>query len=415
MTSTLLPIGRFQKSNSAKRQVSAQELLTLTDTVFKYGVLRKRGKKLNIGKWPRRFVILTYDSVYVYDNEHSAIPKTKFGLIGYNQVVRCEFKGQNWCFSVVPADNGDCAEVKTFACTSDTDRKEWMKAIKNQMYPANSITKPAQTRADRLRSPSNSADEYTSLETLVYSPIEGIHHTREENDFDNDDGDENSNGSFDSCSGKSNGSTSKIKRQSTANSEGSSSDSSSHNYEPYDDKFLVEGPLKSPSDTKKRIPKDPPPTPPLDAPQSSCNGNKKKQCSPSLPHSNKSLNIEQEESNIYVNANVCNQPATLESLCTITDPALDRAQLINMLLQRNECGTYIIRQSRQSDQKVIAILSEDYQVKEYKIYGTADRQTLDQKEFFKNTNQLLRHYTEVEPLPKSTEYLKQGFYKNTRR
>lgn len=412
MTSTLLPIGRFQKSPTTKRQVSAQELLTLTDTVFKYGVLRKKGKKLNIGKWPRRFVILTYDSVYVYDNETSAVPKTKFGLIGYNQVVRCEFKGQNWCFSVVPADIGDCGEVKTFACTSDTDRKDWMKAIKNQMYPANSITKPPQTRDDRLRSPSNSADEYTSIETLVYSPSEGIHHTREENDFDYDDGDENSNGSIDSCSGKSNGSTSKTKRQSRANSEESSSDSSSH-YEPYDDKFLVEGPLKSPSDIKKRIPKDPPPSPPLEAPQSSCNGNKKQQCISTLPR--RSLNTEQEESNIYVNTNICNQSATLESLCTITDPKLDREQIMDMLLQRNECGTYFIRQSRQGNQKVITILSENYQVKEYKIYGTAVQQTLDQKEFFKNTNELLRHYTEVEPLPKSAQYLKQGFYKNTRR
>uniref|UniRef100_A0A0B6YA82 PH domain-containing protein n=1 Tax=Arion vulgaris TaxID=1028688 RepID=A0A0B6YA82_9EUPU len=409
---------------SRKSIIAAQDLLTLQDTVVKSGLLRKKGKTLNVGKWPHRFVILSYDHIYIFANETSKAQNSKFGLIGYNKVTRCEFKGQSWCFSVVPADNIDSLSSKTFACVSDADRKSWMIAIKSQMYAANNIPKPVQYVSDKMTSRKTiiQDDDYDSLEQLVYTPAAGIQNQSDlfyDDEGDEDDFDEENISCGSQASLQSSNNSQPTSTATHTITRNNSARSDSHAYEQYDPRNTVKPPTVSDVGGNRRLPTDPQPRPPVDLPETSSgvtNSRRSEQAKP--PRYSEVCPEENDVSETceYVNLGVSLQlddknikQNTLESMCTVID-ITDRDQLIAMLKKRVDPGTYLIRKSRQSDQKVLSFLAQNGQVKEFKILGTVDRPTLDNNRSFECIEELLRHYSLVDPLPRMTEFLERGFY-----
>uniref|UniRef100_A0A0B6ZSA7 SH2 domain-containing protein n=1 Tax=Arion vulgaris TaxID=1028688 RepID=A0A0B6ZSA7_9EUPU len=435
MTSTLSNVFRSQKSN-----ISAQDLIKLQNSVFKIGMLRKKGLKINFGKWPHRFVVLTHDSIYVYANEVSKITNSQFSLLGYNRVSRCDIKGQDLCFSIKPASSIGSVKVKTFACSSEGERKAWMQAIRSQIYVANNIVKPTMTVIDRIKAMTiNDCDEdfYLTIEKAVYETTDST--SVEKNGGNDDDDDEDSDDSCESdhevhapVSKKAIRSLSlphnsiftfddkNARKYSKDRKLSESCESNSTKNETVKELFHS---MKTFQDNKRRYPSDPQPKIPVEV-TISRPGEAVRETSDYIqsqpPRYSEVYEEEVEENfeNDYVNlSNMkkyhdnCQKDSltvpSLEEMCTISDTFCNREQCIT-LLQEKEYGTYLLRNSRTDNQKVIVYLGQNGEVKEYKIYGTADNPTIDRKKYFTCLNKLLQHYTSEEPLPGRNDFLKKG-------
>lgn len=396
--------------------ISAQDILNLHDTVFKNGMLRKKGTKFNLGKWPHRLVVLTFDSIYVFDDEAAKSQNSKFHLCGYNKIVRCEVKGQQHCFSIVPAENISSITPKTFACVSDNERKQWMTAIKDQMYAANQIPKPSRTFSDKFNSISiTDVDEYKELESLVYSTDSAMNSRlsslfNDDDDFDNDNFDDDDNSSAGSQVNKVADNQRLSKMQDLNEKKRTPSrDEEPRVYDSVDDDFSCHPSVKSPTQAGTRQPF-------LRASSStkSADSSEPPRYSAVVGSDDDSAthwddNTEYANTSVFKPSDEYTIMKTLESMCTVVDPNLDRDQLIKMLAVK-EPGTYLIRKSRQGDHKVISILGTNRQVKEYKIFGTVDSPSLDQNRFFSSIDDLLRYYTLVETLPNLAVNLVKGIY-----
>ncbi|XP_059141021.1 uncharacterized protein LOC131928885 [Physella acuta] len=380
-------------SRLLKPSLSAQDAMKAPSFSLKYGLLRKKPGLKNFGKWPRRFAILVNDCLYVYRDENAKAVKSVFYLQGYNQIKRepTKGKGQDWAFSIIPASNMESVKLKTFACVSDQERLEWMKAIRNQMYHANNITKPDTTYKDKLRSLSlteEDADEYNELEQPIFNSGDP-NHAKPDADIDTS-SDSGSGGSIVTQRSMS------LTIPSGYNDAGNIDDNSQgETYDVVDSQATNEViRRKCPDVPLEYAPSKPPPR-------------YSEVCEPEPPEYVNTQQLQLQETYDY--PETFEAKISLEKLCTVEDKNPDRDEMIRRLQGKGEPGTYLIRQSRQGDEKVLAYLTSNMHVKEFKIRGKKPKYSLDSHAFFATIDELLENYTKT-PLPSTDFILKRGFH-----
>lgn len=375
-------------------KLSAQDYIKLPNASVKYGLLRKKKEKLNFGKWPRRFVILLSESINVYQDENSKSPHSSFSLKGYNRVKRADAKGQDWCFSIFPANNQE-NKVKTFSCLSEQERKDWMRAIKHQLCVVNNVDSPDSSILDKLRSMSLSQDdgeEYNTIEEVVNFPdgtIAELNSDSEEETSSSDSGSAGSGGFF------SNKSKSFTLPKGTTYDDGAAMTKPPPGGGKFETKVAgIEQRAKNPMlrSVSESIPTLPPPR----------YSDVMEDARPDY------VNVESLEEMYEMPSDFLHP--TLEALCTIHDEQPDLEKINGLLKAKKNHGTYLIRKSRQSDQKVLVVLDEKGQCRAYKIFVAGSDFTLDNLTTFKTLDDLLANYTTKELLPKSNMHLKLGIY-----
>lgn len=393
--------------------LSAQDLIQLPKASMKYGILRRKNPKINFGKWPHRFVVLLHGAVYIYNDENSKSACHSFSLVGYNCVQRVQSKTHEHCFEVLPAQVSKTSKKETFACLSNVERKDWMLAIKQQIYAANNIETPSMSLTEKLKSLSMSdEDEYKEIEEKVFSPGEKepeLAETSEEEEETSESEGEEPQPVFKKTS------------RSLSLPQAVTHDQLLH----LQTKFSFRGvgtveeedeQMRSPKTKPKKIaklhrtPSDPQPPPPR--------------------YSEVVTEVVTEEAPDYVNLAKMKEdydlyekppddlyetppdPAdlSLEGMCTVVDDNPDRDHLIIQLQAKRAYGTYLIRKSRQSDQKILSYLTRNGHVKEYRIYSEEGKVYLEKSAKFNTVDELLQHYTQVETLPVSEHKLKYGFH-----
>ncbi|KAK0060748.1 SH3 domain-binding protein 2 [Biomphalaria pfeifferi] len=373
--------------------MSAQSLIKQPKMVVKYGLLRKKNNTLNFGRWPRRFVILRESDLNVYVDENSKAPKSSFSLQGYNTVKRVDTKGQDWAFAVHPAHNTDPSKIKTFSCISNSERLDWMKAIKRQMYVANGMTIPDTTMSEKLRSISISEeekDEYYLIEKAIDISDEMIPEMTSDSEEESSDS-----GSGGSKMGKTSRSFSLPQKDQTSPS------SSAGKFRKTSTSAIFESEAEKRANSKPVLRSHSDAAPPVPPPRYS-------DVMEDCPNYVNIPGLEDETYEIPDDFVV----HTLEALCTIHEENPDREELNQRLLAKRHPGTYLIRKSRKGDEKVLAFLAEGGQVKEYKIYEVNSKWTIDRVKEFKDINDLLKHYSTMEKLPKTNIALKKGFFES---
>lgn len=420
MTTALSNSFRTQRSG-----ISAQDLIKLQNSVVRSGLLRTR-KRLHIGKWPHRFVVLTHDSLYVYVDETSKAPHSILALLGYNRVARCDVKGQDWCFSIIPEPNMKSMKTKTLACSSDFDRKLWMQAIKSQIYVANNIPKPKLTVLDKITIMTGESieDDYSTIELAVYGSRgdeTGVNEDSHVDDKDYDSADD-SDTEINLCKKTARSmslpysSDSKISKTTSRNRTftDQSNDSKSSNHDVDENIYEI---VDVGQGSQRRLPSD---AQPQHSSDPASEDTPRPASDPVQMPPPRYSEVYSEEpayvnlSSIAKDFNDSHKSAvkpSLESLCTLPDTQTDRKYAIDLLHKTKLPGTYLIRKSQKDSNKVLALLDTKKQVKEYKLFGTPDSVTIDGKQCFACLDELLEHYTSVELLMDADCFLASGFYK----
>ncbi|XP_059141033.1 SH3 domain-binding protein 2-like [Physella acuta] len=371
--------------------LSAQDLIKMKAAI-KYGLLRKKNSKLTIGKWPYRFIVLVKEAVYVFHDENSKTASNRFSLTGYNRVKREDSKSHDWCFVIVPAQKKQSVKSQFFACVSDQERKDWMRAIKNQIYASNNVQIP---ELGGLLSSLGNEEEYNDLESIVFPPEDKNIDNDTDSDF-SDSSDEFEEPVAPVYKTKRSQSLPHVPSDFAAKLKALSSGTST-----YEDITPLpvckeEDELKTKPKRKfTRSPSDPQPKPP--------------------PRYSEVVNVipEPDYANLkqiqetYQTLDECKP--SLEAMCTVDDPNPDRDHLICLLQAKQVYGTYLIRKSRQSDDKVLSYLTRNLHVKEYKIYSSGNEYSLDKLNYFATIDALLDHYTKNEHLPNSDNFLNKGY------
>ncbi|CAL1531530.1 unnamed protein product [Lymnaea stagnalis] len=431
-----------------KSGVSAQDLIKLHKAVVKSGVLRKKSPSIIHKTWPRRFVILLHDSIYIYGDETSKSPNATLPLHGYKQVVRTCTAVHDWCFTLMPALDLATIKPKTFSCVSDQERCEWMMAIRNEIFSLNDFSKLGPVSEQQLRALSAGDPVLEAVYTSIEEPVP---HTKisvlgDGSDSDDEFYDSSSNdGDSESFS-----STDKLKQQARykVSTKADKPSKLPHLYSPRPSPARPNDPPPKPSPTpptdpppkpSPTPPTDPPPKPtptsrtdpspkplpalPTDPPPKSPLTNKRKK-SASLPPT-PAENVPPRYSTLvddfpkdYVNVEGLdsdyeypsdNLARSLEKQCTVLDDKSDRDDLVRMLQAKQASGTYLIRKSRHGDEKVIAYLTANGRVVEYKIHTSDSGVSLDKAKHFGDVEELLLNYMHQEPLPRSNNFLRYGF------
>ncbi|XP_059139127.1 SH3 domain-binding protein 2-like [Physella acuta] len=389
--------------------ISAQDIIQLPNASIRSGLLRKKANTINYGRWKHRFVVLLSDSLYIYNSELSKAPNDTILLRGYNRVQREESTVHEWCFSILPAYNLKTVRVITFACVSDNERREWMTAIKDQLYIANGVEKKSLSDSVQRRltlRESSTEDEYRDIEAPAYVPDGSVDsdHLAYTDSISSDSGSSGSGGVFEWNIPSSPPST----PAPTPPSDTHSNTSSPPDLKPKLDNKRKPMPLPKP----ETVPKPKPQTP------------EKKKISQEELHAKlppRQSAILSENETDYVNAadlyedydfpvEMSQPPITKEQNCTVADDTLDRNQLIAQLKAKEKSGTYLIRKSRTSDYKVLAYLTPEGKVNQYKIFKKDSTFSLDQIVKFDSIETLLEHYSTNGTLPSSDYKLLYGFY-----
>ncbi|KAH9513923.1 hypothetical protein Btru_031743 [Bulinus truncatus] len=355
----------------SKTGLSAQELIKMPNATIKFGVVRKKPKISFHGKWHRRFIVLLKDNIYIYKDELAPFPKEQYLLQCFNQVRRAESEAHEWCFAVVPDDALKNMEIKIFACISEEERLDWMRAVRDQLCLAHGLNENELASCRRSRNRTAGDEEYDLLEEVILNKRASLCDAY------------CSSGSVDYNSG-SDESSSGISSISAPSS--SPATRSACDPPPKRKPATLPKPGKSPTNTEE--------TRPLD-------GNR----------SSKYINIETElagEDDDTYDFPVFDN--NLEQFCTVADSSLDRDVLIAQLKATGTPGTYAIRKSRKGDDKVLALLAPDDTVREYKVQTIGDRVTLDRIQTFHDVESLLHYYSAERSLPKSPHFLQRGLY-----
>ncbi|KAI8797759.1 SH3 domain-binding protein 2 [Biomphalaria glabrata] len=336
--------------------ISAQELIKLPKFAVKFGVLRKKPKLSIQNKWPRRFLVLLKDNIYIYKDETSNAPKNQLLLRCFNQVRRAESETHEWAFALVADNNLKSVGTKVFACLSEEERLGWMRAIKDQLCLAHGMPDSEVESCRRARSVSS--NEFDFLEEVVSVG----------RDIQSDTYSSGSCGYYSSDESTSNASTNS---------------------------------LPSPPPDPTRHKRKPAVLPKPSKPQTAGGGGDKR--------SSNYINVEDVEGDDTYDMPVFEK---LEVLCTVSDNSIGREELLRQLKATRAPGTYMLRKSRQNEDKVLSYLAQDDTVKEYKLHKFGGSFSLDKLKMFSTIEELLMYYTETY-LPNSENTLKQGFYKET--
>lgn len=108
------------------------------------GWVRKRhlASKLKIFRWPKVYMVISTGCVYYFKNEYCKSPAGKFSLFGFNCVSRAQDVKVSEAYFPFKIDHLH-TEFKSyyFACSSEMEMKQWMKAIKEELKLANNPEK----------------------------------------------------------------------------------------------------------------------------------------------------------------------------------------------------------------------------------------------------------------------------------
>ncbi|CAL1531531.1 unnamed protein product [Lymnaea stagnalis] len=383
--------------------LSAQDLIQLPKASMKYGILRRKNSKINFGKWPHRFVVLLHGAVYIYNDENAKSACHTFSLVGYNCVQRVQSKTHEHCFEVLPAQISKASKKETFACLSNVERKDWMLAIKQQIYTANNVDLLDMSLTEKLKSLSMSdEDEYKEIEEKVFSPGDKepeLAETSEDEDESSESEEEEPQPEFKKTKRSLSMPQAVTRDQMLQLQAKFSFKYSGISSVDEEDEHVKSHKSKSQKGSNlHRTPSDPQPPPP------------------------RYSEVVTEEEPDYVNLNKIKEDfdlyetppdpidMSLEVMCTVIDDNPDRDHLIIQLQAKRAFGTYLIRKSRQSDQKILSFLTRNGHVKEYRIYNEDHKVFLERSDKFNTVDELLQHYTNVGTLPLSDYKLKYGFH-----
>lgn len=420
--------------------VTAQELIKSNSVHLKFGNLRKKKSKLPLTKWPSRFIVVVDGCVYIFEDDHSSSPKSVLSLLEFNRVEEDKFKKYKWCFSLVGSHSSDqeTARVKTFACSCESEREQWKLAIGFQIYIVENSHKPPSDNEgfDSVIRYYRDDNEYSDLAN-IHQRRNTIAMDRRENKasegailprYNRSQSVINThNRSDDQSSSKKTErdiaaefaqyktteyctlemtskdlESSHIYHEIAINQEnsitGTPSPQNSYTALPkatganHAKRELFISELKSATLLPKNYLQHVPPRP---RPQ------KIETEAPPIPPRCRISTAE--EQNIYDEYNSQN---SLEAMSSMTDNSYDHQKLKSLLQGTQQTGTYLIRNSRQGWEKVLSYLSQNGQVKEYKIFNFRGKFTLDHVSYFDTISSMLEHYSSIEPIPNTREYLK---------
>ena len=351
---------------------------------------------------PCRFVVLGYDSIYVYEDEMSRSPKQSVSFLGYKGVVRSTSKSNEWCFTVVPGMES-LKSIK-FSCVSDRDRREWMLYVKKCLYVAN-----------RVHQPDDQSEDYDQLEKVVFEPyVSGAAQPKGDISDDDDDADSDfSDGVIDDVTPLPGGarpisdaSTSSTVSSSTSSGATCSSGVSS----------ITSSKTSSYTDVLVHSQDGPGHNISIACLSSAMHCRSRRESEPSRPAPPPPCGRRVVVSD-YVNAPAARTqrhddddyiyPPSLMEQCSMLESSLSREELLTML-QPRPAGTYFIRKSRRDDRNVLSVNVGDCGMKEMKMWEKEGRFSMDSSQYFDSVEELLKYYHGIKPLPSVNVFLRRG-------
>ena len=312
-------------------------------------------------KWRQRFVVLCESCMYLYKDEYSTSPMKAVSLANYNRIQRIEGNGVNdrrtrMSFELVSLDEG--YKNMIFCCTSDDERKMWFQKIRKEMELA--AHAPSDLRSDFDQ------EEYTSLElpvqsvspSMVVQCVKNKAQVKEKN--------------------KGKQPVPKKALPPIPTSDADSDDDPTDDYDTITDEMLL----------PRALPKIPSQS--ADNRNTSGKGTRLKE--PIKPKTAPKPRTKKD-----------NRFAKTEFEYNSNDK--DKAEEI---LENMSVGTFLVRKSRQDDQKVLSVRTDEG-VKEYKIYNKDRGLSIDNKEnWFSTTEELLNFYADHD-IPHRVLTLSRGY------
>lgn len=356
--------------------ISAQDLLGLMKTAGKSAFLRMKSYSTLVRtvKWKQRFVILANNEIYIYENEMSKRPESCLPLFGYNQIKRYNSEKYPWSFTII----GGVTSLKprVFSCATDEERRMWMRKIKEHLYKANDIEPSFTDALNPLTS--GTSEEYLDLEEPIFL-AEDVKEEKEHCNFDGAEisGDERSSEEDDNSWPQD---TPFNKDRNRKISTGSGSK----------DKTLPPIPVSSPPPRYSAVVQD----------------------LGKRFHSHRSEEIGEEEVEEQTEHETAR--SRLER-CLITDPALerDRNACRELLQDKSRIGVYLLRKSRSGESLVLVVLTDNTDVKEYRLEEKDDLYRLQCKSGateFISIDALLSYFSTDAFLPGINHFLTFGIF-----
>ncbi|XP_050396695.1 SH3 domain-binding protein 2 [Patella vulgata] len=437
----ILTTNRCQRVlHTPQKNIGAQALLNISECSHS-GYLAKRGRReriverfnlpqkpifKDIKKWRKRFVIISQGCVYIYDKESSRNPHKAFPLAGYNQLFKMGSDNDELIFRL----EGLYPQMKEyqFSCSSEGERKEWMKQLREEMCIANNV------EPDQMPSGGSVTDD--DVYVYLQKPIKEVENVQDDELYDDagdDAGGENEEyGSDDDSYDEIPEGlvvprnrmplppTPKDMRKNTMDSKNTSLKpnaalqppaknvpvvktkppvpmSSTQNVNPPKKKPPLLPPDQNDSPVKKKVlpvpvpqndspvKKKVPPVPQNDSPVKKKvplpPTSDKRQTNPKLPSMAKDTKA---------NGKFSKLPPLSEK--DYLFPSSDRQEAAK-ILKHGPVGTYLVRDSRSDGTKVLAVNTED-DVREYKVFTQGNKVSIDKKTYHNSMRDLLNVYSE---------------------
>ena len=340
-------------------------------------------------------------------------------------MARCTSKSNEWCFTVIPGM--DSLKPIKFSSVSDRDRREWMQAVKQCLYSANRVPRPQ-------RSPlfDGLLEDYEELEQIVFEPYvsalarpDGASDDEEE-DHDSDFSDDvtaasSSNAARPISDGSTASCVSSNSNTSSTNTDGASSSGISSKTSSYIDMVItsnanipfhaagcasssVSSSSSPPKHFRPRRESEPSrPAPPLPCARRVVVSDYVNAPAARKTTKNDDNSDDDEDDDDYI------YPKSLMEQCSMLESSKSREELL-ALLQPRPAGTYFIRKSRKDDRNVVAINVGGGVMREMKMWEKEGRFSLDSLQYFDSTEELLKYYHGIKPVPSIDMFLRRGIH-----
>ncbi|CAL1531528.1 unnamed protein product [Lymnaea stagnalis] len=400
-------------------ETTARQLIKVNTDVIKYGLLRKKSSKALFENWPFRFVVLLTDSIRVYQDENTHSPNSVLEFHEYNQVVETTSRSYDCCFSVLSKHEAGSTSSrhKIFSCLGEDEMKEWITAIRRAMNPdVKNESKTAEVIVGDLY-----RDEHE------YSSIGDIQIKAE---------------SVRQATLNSVGITESFRKVVSVTAEPPRTESirrlhcnslpidSSISSEPPSRPRVGPQPMSRPASAAvssgkvQSAPRRAPPKPPQNVPPYNPESDLVLKTHPLEvnAHDSESKHIYDQIGLAYDGGSTLdsiyseykftppNGKSSLVGDSTITDKFPDRDKCVALLKSTREPGAYLVRNSRQGKQQVLAFLSERGEVVEYILYEEGSKVTINHSSYFGSLEELLEHYSTRQLTKGTGEHLKKGIH-----
>ncbi|KAK6186075.1 hypothetical protein SNE40_008181 [Patella caerulea] len=397
--------------HTPQKNIGAQALLNIAECSHS-GFLAKRGRREriverfnlpqkpifnDIKKWRKRFVIISQGCVYIYDKESSRNPHKAFPLAGYNQLFKMGSDNGELIFRL----EGLYPNMKEcqFSCSVESERKEWMKQLREEMCIANDVEPD----------PMPSGGSVTDDDVYVYlqKPIKELEYDQDDEFYD-DTGDDVGDGNEEFSSDDDSYDqipenlvvprnrmplppTPKDMRKSTTESKSSSLKPKTAIQPPANNVPVVKTKTPVPTSSTQNVPL-PKKKPPLPPPGQNDSPVKKKV---PLPSASDKPRTNPKPPSIPKDTKVNGKSSKLAPLKEkdYLFPSSDRAEAAK-ILKKGPVGTYLVRDSRTDGTKVLAVNTEE-EVREYKVFTLGNKVSIDKKTYHNSMKDLLNAYSET--------------------